>query len=85
MKLPFAILLTVAGTALTATAAEARDGCHRGYERHYGRCVPIRGGWDRGDRHQVWVVGRYYNGRGWWDGRRWYQNRYRHHGGWRYR
>lgn len=31
------------------------------------------------------IIGRFYNGRGYWDGRRYYQNRYRHHGGWRYR
>lgn len=87
MKLPFAILLAIAGTAVTATAAEARQGCGPRAERHHGRCVPIRGHdrWDRGDRSRVWVVGRYYDGRGYWDGRRWYQNRYRHHNGWRYR
>jgi hypothetical protein len=31
------------------------------------------------------VIGRNYPGRGYWDGHRYYQNRYRHHGGWRYR
>jgi hypothetical protein len=72
----------VTGSALVASApAEARQGCGPGYHRGaYGRCVAnFRG------RGPAYVVGRYYNGRGYWDGRRWYQNRYRHHGGWRYR
>jgi hypothetical protein len=84
MKLPLAILITVAGAALTATAAEARDGCGRGFERGpRGHCHAVGAGW-RG-REQVWVVGRHYDGRGWWDGHRWYQNRERWRGGWRYR
>ena len=83
MKLPFAILLAVAGTAVTATAAEARQGCGPRAERYHGRCVRTRGNWNRG--HQTWIVGNFYQGRGYWDGHRWYQNRYRHHGGWRYR
>jgi hypothetical protein len=31
------------------------------------------------------VVGTFYAGRGWWDGHSWYHNRFRDHGGWRYR
>ena len=95
MKLPFAILLAIAGTGvgLTATAADARQGCGPRAERGpRGHCVPIRGDrwhrgdrWDRGDRGNRWVVGRYYDGRGYWDGRQWYQHRYRHNNGWRYR
>ena len=90
MKLPFAILLAVAGTAMTAGAAEARQGCGPRAERYHGRCISVRGHhrydrWDRGHRNDRWVVGRYYNGRGYWNGQRWYQNRYRHNNGWRYR
>jgi hypothetical protein len=31
------------------------------------------------------VVGGFYPGRGWWDGRRYWWHRYPWHGGWRYR
>jgi hypothetical protein len=31
------------------------------------------------------VVGTFYAGRGWWDGHAWYHDRFRFHGGWRYR
>ena len=31
------------------------------------------------------IVGNYYRGQGYWDGQRYYHNRYRDHGGWRYR
>ncbi|HTI30825.1 MAG TPA: hypothetical protein VL405_01745 [Sphingomonas sp.] len=91
MKLPFAILLAVAGTGvgLTATAADARQGCGPGAERGpRGYCHPIRRGhWDRGNHYgrDRWVVGRFYDGRGYWDGRDWYQHRYRYNNGWRYR
>ena len=33
----------------------------------------------------AFVVGNFYPGRGWWDGHTWYHDRYRFHGGWRYR
>lgn len=99
MKLPFALLLAIAGTAVGATAAEARHGRDDGGWRDHrednhgrhdrwddrGRHHGDRGlhrGWDRHDR---WVAGRYYNGRGYWDGRGWSQHRYRYNNGWRYR
>ncbi|CAM3158156.1 hypothetical protein SPAN111604_07350 [Sphingomonas antarctica] len=82
MKLPLAILISVAGAALASSPAMARDGCGRGMERGpRGHCHAI-GRWAG---NNAWVVGRFYTGRGYWDGHRWYQNRYRHHGGWRYR
>jgi hypothetical protein len=81
--------LLAAGTALAvATPALARDNCGRGYHRVYnGRCVPNRGApvyVDRGPAVRL-VIGNFYNGRGYWDGRRYYQHRYRHNNGWRYR
>lgn len=86
MKLPLAILLSVAGAGLTATAADARQGCGRGYEvGPRGHCRPVRGDRWAGRGNQTWVVGNFYQGRGYWDGHRWYQNRYRHNNGWRYR
>jgi hypothetical protein len=73
----------VAGTALATTApADAAQGCGRGYHRGpAGHCRP-NGYRAPGVRL---VIGNYYGGRGYWDGRRYYQHRYRHHGGWRYR
>ena len=71
----------VAGTTLAATApADAREGCGRNAHRNpRGRCVSdFR-------RGPVLVIGNYYHGRGYWDGRRYFQHRYRHHNGWRYR
>ena len=81
--------LIAAGTALAvASPALAREGCGPGGHRNYnGRCVPNRGGpvyVDRGPSVRL-VIGNHYPGRGYWDGRRYYQQRYRHHGGWRYR
>ena len=83
------MLLACAATAAAAvsftvpTPAEARQGCGNGWHRNYnGRCVPNRGYRNRGP---VLIVGRWYDGRGYWDGRRYYQQRYRYRNGWRYR
>lgn len=63
-----------------AAPAEARQGCGPGMHRaRNGMCVVNRG------RHQVFVVGRFYSGRGYWYNNRWYQHRMRWHRGWRYR
>jgi hypothetical protein len=82
----FAAAALVAGAA--ATPALAADGCGRGFHRIFnGRCVP------NGPRAGVvvapgpgveLVVGRWYPGRGWWDGRRYYWHRAHWHRGWRY-
>jgi hypothetical protein len=84
MKKLLLLALAASTTFGAVTAAEARDGCgpggHRGY---YGHC--------RGNGGPVVVapggliVGNYYHGQGYWDGRRYYQHRDRWHGGWRYR
>ena len=70
-----------------ATSAEARDGCgpdgHRG---PYGHCRPNGGpGYGRGYGAPVFVVGQFYPGRGYWDGRRFHHDRFRDRDGYRYR
>lgn len=73
-----------AGAAFTVVApAEARQGC--GVGAHRGP-----GGYCRPNRGRVVVVPRarigvFYPGRGYWSGQRYYNHRYRWHGGWRYR
>jgi hypothetical protein len=85
-----------AGAAIVASApADAAQGCGPGLHRGpYGHCRPNggpgygRGPGFRGDgygRGPVLVIGNYYQGRGYWDGRRYYQHRERFRGGWRYR
>jgi hypothetical protein len=78
------LLLALAATAATLAAAppaQARDRCGAGYHRNaHGRCVM-----NHRARRPVLVIGRYYNGHGWWDGRRYYRHRYMHRGHWRYR
>jgi hypothetical protein len=75
-----------AGVTITAVApAMAADGCGRGYHRgprggcrpnmHPGAMVVAPG----------LVIGNFYRGQGYWDGHRYWHNRYRQHGGWRYR
>ncbi|WP_174274591.1 GCG_CRPN prefix-to-repeats domain-containing protein [Sphingomonas bacterium] len=78
-----------AGIALSATAANAADGCGRGYHRGpYGHCRP-NGGRNVGRGPVVvapgLVIGNFYQGRGYWDGNGYRQNRYRYQNGWRYR
>jgi len=77
------IALLAAGATLTATApAVAAQHCGRGFHRGpRGRCIrnAVRRPAPR------LIVGHYYQGRGYWDGHRYYQHRYRYHNGWRYR
>jgi hypothetical protein len=64
-----------------ASPAGAMQGCGRGYHRGpYGHCRPNVGL----AGPQVFVVGRFYPGRGYWYNGRWYHRRYRYHRGWRY-
>lgn len=73
------------GATVAATPAEARDGCGRGAHRGpAGYCRPnVNRAYVAPGRL---VIGRYYGNRGYWDGRRYWQHRYRHRsGGWRYR
>ena len=82
------LTLALAATALVgATAADARDGCGRGFFRGpYGHCRPMRGpGYGPAVVAPGLIIGNFYAGRGYWDGRRYWQHRERWHRGWRYR
>lgn len=73
------------GVALTASTAEARQGCGPyGHRDYYGRCVPNRGPGPVAVAPGL-IIGNFYAGRGWWDGHRYWHERYRYSGGWRYR
>lgn len=78
------LALLAAGAALSmATAASAEGGCGRGFHRGpHGGCRPNGGAVVVAPGL---VIGNYYRGRGYWDGNRYWHNRYRDHGGWRYR
>ncbi|MBV8972751.1 MAG: hypothetical protein JO290_10715 [Sphingomonadaceae bacterium] len=82
-------LALAAGVALGATtAADARDGCGRGFFRGpYGHCRPIGGpGYGAAVVAPGLVIGNFYRGRGYWDGHRYWWHRDRDdRGGWRYR
>lgn len=81
MKIAIAAGLAAATALAVASPADARQGCGPGMHRTpHGMCVP-----NRGPQGQAWVVGRYYQGRGYWYQNRWYQHRVRWHNGWRYR
>ncbi len=85
------VLLAAVAAGLTlasVSAANAADGCGRGFHRGpYGHCRPNEG------PGPVAVVagpiglriGGFYAGRGYWDGHRYWGHRDAWHGGWRYR
>jgi hypothetical protein len=84
MFLLLALTAVVAGTAIAPT--DAREGCGVGYHRGpYGACRPNTGPGPVVVVPGAPVIGVYYGGRGYWDGTRYWPNRYRWHGGWRYR
>ena len=69
-----------------ASAAQAAEGCGRGFHRGpYGRCRPNIGPGPVVLAPVGPRIGVFYTGRGWWDGHRYWANRDRWHGGWRYR
>ena len=80
-------LLTIAlavGTIGFAAPAVARQGCGGGFHRGpYGHCRPNAG------TAVIYpgrpVIGVYYPNRGYWHGGRYWERRYHHNGGWRYR
>ncbi len=77
------LLVLAAGAALTvAGSAQAEGGCGPAFHRGpYGGCRPNGGpAFVRGP-----AFGVFYPGRGYWDGHRYWANRERWHGGWRYR
>ncbi len=81
------IAIAAIAAGLAATPALAADGCGRDFHRIFnGRCVPNRPV-ERvvvGGPGVELVVGRFYPGRGYWDGRRYYWHRREWHHGWRY-
>ena len=80
MKALIALAAASLVAIVAAAPADARQGCGPGMHRiPNGMCVPNRG------RTQVYVVGRYYPGHGYWYQNRWWHNRYRAHNSWRYR
>jgi len=79
MKALIAIGTAAIIAAVAATPAQAREGCGPGFHRAMnGMCVPNRG------NRPVFIVGRYYSGRGYWYNGRWWRHRHRHLHGWRY-
>lgn len=78
--------LVAASAAVTAVPAMARQGCGPGGHRGpYGHCRANRGPAYVAPVPGVrLVIGNYYHGRGYWDGRRYYQHRRAWRGGWRY-
>jgi hypothetical protein len=79
-----------AGVAVAAVGAvspaDARDGCGPGGHRGpYGHCRPNRGRDVVSVGPVGLVIGNFYNGRGYWDGHRYWQHRERRRDGWRYR
>ena len=73
-----------ASAALTVvSSAQAAGGCGIGFHRGpYGGCRPNLG---PGPVAVGPAYGVFYPGRGWYDGHRYWANRYAWHGGWRYR
>jgi hypothetical protein len=85
MKALLAVALAATATVTVASSAYAADGCGRGYHRGpYGHCRP---NWRHGPRvvAEPLVVDRFYAGRGYWDGNRYWWHRDRWHDHWRYR
>lgn len=86
MRKIVAALLTAGIVLSTASVAQAREGCGAGFHRGpAGHCRPNGGKQVVVVKPGARVVGRWYDGRGYWDGRRYWQHRYRHQGAWRYR
>ena len=90
-----ALILMVAGIASLAgvsTTVQAADGCGAGWHRNdHDRCRP--NGYNRGYYRDYDYgpgvviepeIGRFYPGRGYWDGDRYYWHRRYYDGDWRY-
>ena len=82
MKKMMLVLLGASAAVSVAGAAQAAGGCGPGFHRGpYGGCRanygprPVAGP----------ALGVFYPGRGYWDGHRYWANRYAWRGGWRYR
>lgn len=92
------LALAASTAVVTVSVANAAERCGRGYHRNaYGHCrpnvrppvaavvapAPVAVG--VAVRPPALVVGRYYPGRGYWYGGRYWHRRYRYGNGWRYR
>ena len=77
------ILIALGASALvTAAAAEARDGCGpRGHVDRWGHCRPNVRPYGGVVIAPSLIIGRLYDGRGYWDGHRYWQN-WDGHRGW---
>jgi hypothetical protein len=78
-------LLSAAAALTVVSSAQAAGGCGPGFHRGpYGGCRANRG---PGPAVVIGApaIGVFYPGRGYWDGHRYWANRYRFGGGWRYR
>ena len=85
MKKALLVLLAAGATLTAVSSANAAEGCGRGAHRGpYGHCRPNVGPGPVVVAPGL-VIGNYYQGRGYWDGGRYWHNRYRYNGGWRYR
>ena len=76
-------VLAASAAMVVVSSAHAAGGCGPGGHRGpYGACRP-----NFGPRPVVAgpAYGVFYPGRGYWDGHRYWANRYAWHGGWRYR
>ena len=83
-KTMLAVLGASAALAL-ASSAHAEGGCGPGFHRGpYGGCRPNRGPGPGFVGAGLPALGVFYPGRGYWDGHRYWANRSRWHGGWRY-
>jgi hypothetical protein len=81
------IATIAAGATLAAvSSASAEGGCGPGFHRGpYGGCRRNFGPGPVAVVPGLPVLGVYYNGRGYWDGHRYWAHRYAWRGGWRYR
>ena len=76
-------VLTAGAVLTVVSSAQAAGGCGPGAHRGpYGGC---RANFGHGAFVAGPALGVFYPGRGYWDGHRYWANRYAWHGGWRYR
>ena len=91
MKVLLSLAVAASAMLTVPTAADAREGCGRGAHRGpYGHCRPnVRGYYGGPGIGRPYFgpprSGYFYQGRGWYDGNRYWGHRYRDGRGWRYR
>ena len=86
MKRVIALALAATVALSAASTADARQGCGVGFHRGpYGHCRRNLGQRVYAPAPRVLVVDRFYPGRGYWDGHRYWRHREHWHNHWRYR